>query len=350
MLMRRRLLKKLCQLGPRGAVEHDGRYADRDLVPGRSQGRPKGNPRLYLGADRIPAADGARQPPHLRLSVRRDLPGARRRRRDDRASRQYRSDEPALAGNQHAGCPGGARRPDLRRGGMASAGQAAGGTGQSHPALPAALQSRAEPDGKRLGLSASKQALRPGLGYLRRHRRSLQTGLELPDRRSRTHTLHRQPGVGVCHSLSGLVLAQGVLTVTDQADQPDTRPISPLRQRMLEDMAMHGLRDATQRDYLRFVRNFAAFLRRPPDTATPEDIRRFQVFQAESGVQPPTINCSVSALRFFFTVTLDRPDLSRRLVLVRHPRRLPTVLSGKEVGQLLEAAPGPKYRAALGTA
>src|SRR5215218_1994018 len=112
---------------------------------------------------------------------------------------------------------------------------------------------------------------------------------------------------------------------------------------MLEDMAMHGLRDATQRDYLRFVRSFAAFLRRPPDTATPEDIRRFQVFQAGSGVQPPTINCSVSALRFFFTVTLDRPDLSRRLVLVRHPRRLPTVLSGKEVGQLLEAAPGPKY-------
>ena len=138
--------------------------------------------------------------------------------------------------------------------------------------------------------------------------------------------------------------------MTDQADQPDTRPISPLRQRMLEDMAMHGLRDATQRDYLRFVRSFAAFLRRPPDTATPEDIRRFQVFQAESGVQPPTINCSVSALRFFFTVTLDRPDLSRRLVLVRHPRRLPTVLSAKEVGQLLEAAPGPKYRAALGTA
>jgi len=135
--------------------------------------------------------------------------------------------------------------------------------------------------------------------------------------------------------------------VTDRADQPDTGPISPLRQRMLEDMAMHGLRDATQRDYLRFVRSFAAFLRRPPDTATPEDIRRFQVFQAGSGVQPPTINCSVSALRFFFTVTLDRPDLSRRLVLVRHPRRLPTVLSGKEVGQLLEAAPGPKYRAAL---
>src|SRR3954453_3598345 len=93
--------------------------------------------------------------------------------------------------------------------------------------------------------------------------------------------------------------------------------VSPLRQRMLEDMAMRGLRDETQRDYIRFVRSFAAFLRRSPDTASGEDIRRFQVHQAESGIQPPSINTSVSALRFLFTITLDRPDLSRRLVLVR---------------------------------
>ena len=132
--------------------------------------------------------------------------------------------------------------------------------------------------------------------------------------------------------------------------QPVSQAITPLRRRMLEDMAMRGLREETQRDYIRFVRSFAAFLRRPPDTATAEDIRRFQVHQAESGMQPPTINCSVSALRFFFTVTLDRPDLSRRFVLVRQPRKLPTVLSVEEVGRLLACAPGPKYRAALGTA
>jgi integrase/recombinase XerD len=126
--------------------------------------------------------------------------------------------------------------------------------------------------------------------------------------------------------------------------------VSPLRQRMLQDMAIRGLREHTQHDYIRFVRDFASFLGRPPDTATAEDIRRFQVHQAESGVQPPTINSSVSALRFFFTVTLDRPDLSRRLVLVRHPRKLPDVLSVEEVGRLLEAAPGLKYKAALGTA
>src|ERR1700721_4228957 len=128
------------------------------------------------------------------------------------------------------------------------------------------------------------------------------------------------------------------------------RPVSALRQRMLEDMAMRGLRSDTQHDYIRLVRSFAAFLGRSPDTAQAEDIRRFQVHQRESGIQPPTINCSVSALRFFFTVTLDRPDLSRRLVLARFPRKLPAVLSVEEVGQLLEAAPGIQYKAILGTA
>jgi len=134
------------------------------------------------------------------------------------------------------------------------------------------------------------------------------------------------------------------------SQHPNSSPISPLRRRMLEDMAMRGLREETQRDYIRFVRSFAAFLGRSPETATAEDIRRFQVHQVESGVQPPTINCSISALRFLFTVTLDRPDLSRRFVLARQPRKLPNVLSVEEVGLLLEAAPGPKYKAALGTA
>src|SRR5580704_6533370 len=147
--------------------------------------------------------------------------------------------------------------------------------------------------------------------------------------------------------MEGHPSAQGEDPVTMQ---PVSQPMSPLRQRMLEDMATRGLRQDTQRDYIRFVRSFAEFLRRSPDTATAEDIRRFQVHQHESGVQPPTINCSVSALRFFFTVTLDRPDLSRRFVLVRHPRKLPAVLSVEEVGRLLEAAPGLKYKAALGTA
>jgi len=78
---------------------------------------------------------------------------------------------------------------------------------------------------------------------------------------------------------------------------PTSVSVSPLRQRMLEDMTMRGLRTDTQRDYIRVVRSFAAFLGRSPDTATAEDIRRFQVHQRESGIQPQSINNSVSALR-----------------------------------------------------
>ncbi|PSS59373.1 integrase, partial [Ensifer sp. NM-2] len=93
-----------------------------------------------------------------------------------------------------------------------------------------------------------------------------------------------------------------------------------------------------------------AFIGRSPDMATAEDLRRFQLHQTRVGMQAASINSSVSALRFFFTVTIDRPDLSRRLTVIHQPRRLPLVLSVAEVVRLLDAAPGPKYKAALGTA
>ena len=123
--------------------------------------------------------------------------------------------------------------------------------------------------------------------------------------------------------------------------QPVPQPISPLRRRMLEDMATRGLRQDTQRDYVRFVRSFAEFLRRAPDTATSEDIRRFQVHQAESGVQPQSINCSVSALRFFFTVTLDRPDLSRRLSLFATPASCRRCSASRKSDDCSRWHPGP---------
>ena len=125
---------------------------------------------------------------------------------------------------------------------------------------------------------------------------------------------------------------------------------SPLRERMIEDMSLRGFTEDTRRSYIHCVKAFAAFIGRPPDTATAEDLRRFQMHQTESGMRPPGINSAVSALRFFFSVTLDRPDLARRLTVVRQPRKLPLVLSVEEVARLLEAAPGPKYKAALGTA
>ena len=128
------------------------------------------------------------------------------------------------------------------------------------------------------------------------------------------------------------------------------RPITPLRQRMLDDMLMRGLGPHTQQDYIRHVRRLAAFLGRPPDTATAEDLRRFQLYQHESGLGAASINGAVSALRFLFTVTLRQPDLARCLVITRNPRKLPDVLSVEEAARLLEAAHGIKYKAALGVA
>ena len=130
----------------------------------------------------------------------------------------------------------------------------------------------------------------------------------------------------------------------------NTAPISPLRQRMQHDMIMRGLGPHTQKDYIRHVKRLAAFLGRPPDTATEEDLRRFQLMQHESGVRPTTINSTVSALRFLYTVTLKRRDLSRSLVITRIVPRLPEVLSVEEAARLLQAAPGIKYKAALGVA
>jgi integrase/recombinase XerD len=128
------------------------------------------------------------------------------------------------------------------------------------------------------------------------------------------------------------------------------RPVSPLRARMIEDMTVRGFNEHTRRDYVRHVRSFAAFIGRSPDTATAEDLRLFQLHQTRTGLQPPSVNSAVSALRFFFTVTLDRPDLARRLTVVPRPRRIPVVLSVEEVTLLLRAATAPKYKAAFATA
>jgi integrase/recombinase XerD len=128
------------------------------------------------------------------------------------------------------------------------------------------------------------------------------------------------------------------------------KPISPLRQRMIDDMTARRFKEKVQKDYVRHVRTFAAFLGRSPDSATSEDVRRFQVHLAKQQIGAPTINAAVAALRFFFNVTLERPDLVRHLTTVHKPRTAPVVLSQEEVARLLEAAPGLKYKAALSVA
>jgi integrase/recombinase XerD len=107
---------------------------------------------------------------------------------------------------------------------------------------------------------------------------------------------------------------------------------------------------ATQHNYLRDVGRFATFLGRSPATATAEDVRRFQIEQRDAGVPTPTMNSIVSALRFFFTQTIDRPDLARKLIRTAHPRNLPVVLSPDEVTRLLNATTCLKHQAALSVA
>ncbi len=128
------------------------------------------------------------------------------------------------------------------------------------------------------------------------------------------------------------------------------KPISPLRQRMIDDMTARRFKEKVQKDYVRHVRTFAVFLGRSPDTATSEDLRRYQLHMAQQQVSPWSINSAIAALRFFFIVTLQRPDLVRPLRLVNEPRKAPVVLSQEEVARLIEAAPGLKYKAALSVA
>ena len=130
------------------------------------------------------------------------------------------------------------------------------------------------------------------------------------------------------------------------------KPISDLRRRMLEDMAVRRLGEKTRHDYINHVETFAVFLGRSPDTATAEDLRRFQVHETGQGSKPPKMNAQVSALRFFFKTTLGRLDLAHQLARVDYQRKLPRVLPPEDVACLLEAAPGPglKYKAALSVA
>ena len=126
--------------------------------------------------------------------------------------------------------------------------------------------------------------------------------------------------------------------------------VSPLRRRMIEDMSIRKFAPKTQHDYLQRVKNFAAFLGRSPDTASFEDVRRYQLRLTTSGVGVPTVNQTVSTLRFFFRVTLKRHDILEHTHFIHEPRKLPVVLSPEEVARLLDAAPGLKYKAALSVA
>ena len=120
--------------------------------------------------------------------------------------------------------------------------------------------------------------------------------------------------------------------MTDQA-------ISPLRRRMIEDMTIRKLAPKTQASYIRAVRNFTIFLGRSPDQANAEDLRRYHLQLASNGVSVPSQNATVTALRFFFAVTLRRSTVTDRMPFVREPRRLPVVLSSAGGRALVGSCP-----------
>jgi len=126
--------------------------------------------------------------------------------------------------------------------------------------------------------------------------------------------------------------------------------ISPLRQRMLDDMKMRRLVEGTQAAYVRAVKRLAQYLGRSPDTATDEDLRRFQLHLVESDMSSGTLNATITGLRFLFEVTLGSPERMAKMSPVREPIRLPVVLSVEDVARLLAAAVNLKARTALSVA
>src|SRR5271170_7316462 len=126
--------------------------------------------------------------------------------------------------------------------------------------------------------------------------------------------------------------------------------VSPLRQRMIEDMRIRKLEPKTQSGYIRAVRNFTIWFGRLPDRANAEDLRLFQLHLVDKGVSPITINAMQSVLIFFFDITLKRPQVTAQLRKLRVPQRLPVVLSREEATRLIDATRNSKYRAALSVA
>ncbi len=129
-----------------------------------------------------------------------------------------------------------------------------------------------------------------------------------------------------------------------------TQAISPLRQRMIDDMRMRKFTPKTQSGYLRAVTQFAVFLGRSPDTASAEDLRRYQLHMVDQGVSSITLNASIAGLTFFFGTTLDRAELISKMQYVHVPHKIPVVLSPEEVARLIAAASNLKYRTALSVA
>jgi len=126
-----------------------------------------------------------------------------------------------------------------------------------------------------------------------------------------------------------------------------TESITPLRQRMIEDMNARKLFAGTQKGHIRSCKRFASFLKRSLDTATAEDIRRFQLHLSETSVSICNRNRIMTGLRFLFRVTLRRLDLAAEIYHIREPQKIPLVMSPDETRRLLAVASSFKVRVLL---
>jgi integrase/recombinase XerD len=129
-----------------------------------------------------------------------------------------------------------------------------------------------------------------------------------------------------------------------------TDVVTPLRQRMIEDMNARKLGAHSQRSHINSCRRFAAFLKRSPDTAAPDDVRRFQLHLAETGTSICNRNRIMTGVKFLFRVTLRRPDLAAEIYHLREPQKIPLVMSQDETRRLLAVAGSLKVRVLLSVA
>ena len=129
-----------------------------------------------------------------------------------------------------------------------------------------------------------------------------------------------------------------------------TTRISPLRQRMIDDMRLRKLNPKTQSAYIRAVRNFTQYLGRSPDTASVEDLRNYQLHLVDAGTSPISLNAAITGLKFFFDITLGRGELMAKMQPVRVPQKLPVILSREEVARLIAACTNLKHQTALSLA
>src|SRR6202795_4865954 len=127
----------------------------------------------------------------------------------------------------------------------------------------------------------------------------------------------------------------------------ETNTVSPLRRRMLEDMAARKLNPHMQRSHISSCKRFAACLKRSPDTATPDEVRLFQLYLIESGASICNRNRIMTGVRFLFRVTLRRHDLAAEVWHLKEPQKLPPVLSPEEVKRVLTIETSLKARTML---